>query len=267
MIKRLTLMSLTSLAVSAAAAVVLLLAAGPVLSGEASEPRRYATLKFDDLKPRSTESGVSEIEQKVAGLLQGQGIAHAWGVCRLGDEANPPFYRWLKARHAEGVEIWNHGNRHDRDRDKGTYEFKGRDEASQWANLKFTQDRIRAETGIVMQTFGAPYNATDKTTGRVLNRLGEIKIAYFIQASPDFSGLKLNDRVNLERKTGVVADLEAFKKSYEKQRDREIIVLQGHPAYWNEQTDIPKLQAIIAFAKDQGREFITPSDYYNLKAQ
>ena len=229
-----------------------------------TETTMYATLKFDDLCPNEGQEAVTDIEQQTYELLKSQGIPHAWGVCRLGDGEHPGFYQWLKDRDAEGIEIWHHGNHHDRVKEE-SWEFKNRDESSQLENLRFTQQKIYEKTGIVLRTFGAPYNKTDEVTGSVLNQIDALQVMYFSGGSPSFSGMRLDDRVNLESKTGVVATLEAFKESYGKKKKAELIVLQAHPAYWNAEEDIPKLQAILDFLKSEGREFITPWNYYLLK--
>lgn len=228
---------------------------------ESSEqPVRYATLKFDDMMPLDELYGVTAIEQQVYELLKKRGIPHAWGVCRLYQSDNPSFYAWLKARHAEGIEIWHHGNRHDRVPGE-SWEFKNRGLDSQLSNLRYTQERILEKTGITLRTFGAPYNQTDADTAKALNRMGAIRTLYFGQGSPGFEGLQLNDRVNLESKTGVVADLEDFMASYAEKEAAEIIVLQGHPVYWAAEADLPKLELILDFLESQGRVFITPTAY------
>lgn len=230
---------------------------------ESADGPRYATLKFDDLMPVDGETGVTLIEQLTYDLLSREGIPHAWGVCRLYQSENPAYYAWLKARDAEGNEIWHHGNRHDRVAGE-SWEFKNRGAASQRANLRFTQDRVFEKTGIRMVTFGAPYNQTDATTAAVLNEQGEWSIMYFAQGSSEFSGRQLNDRVNLEEKTGVVATLEDFKASYAAKADAPIIVLQGHPVYWEAAHDLPRLLAILDYLRAEGRVFITPRGYHRL---
>jgi peptidoglycan/xylan/chitin deacetylase (PgdA/CDA1 family) len=233
------------------------------LTPEAPQPR-YATLKFDDMMPSDEVPGVSAIEQRTYDQLMAEGVPHAWGVCRLYQSDNPAFYAWLRARDAEGIEIWHHGNRHDRVPGE-SWEFKNRDATSQRENLRYTQERILEKTGITMVTFGAPYNQTDETTAAVLNELGFAKIMYFAQGSPGFAGIQLNDRVNLEEKTGVVATLEDFKASYAAKAEADIIVLQGHPIYWDAERDLPRLAAIVAFLKTEGRLFITPQAYHRLE--
>jgi predicted deacetylase len=224
-------------------------------------PARYATLKFDDLMPQEGGGGVSQVEQQVYEMLMAQGIPHAWGVCRLGLFEDPEFYDWLKARDAEGIEIWHHGNHHDRI-PGDSWEFRHRDADSQRRNIRFTQERVRERTGIILRTFGAPYNETDEITGAVLQEFDEIKMMYFGQQSPNFPGLMLNERVNIESRTKVVDDLDAFTTSYANQKDAEIIVLQGHPVRWNPLIALPRLQAIIDFLRAEGRDFVTPWTYY-----
>jgi peptidoglycan/xylan/chitin deacetylase (PgdA/CDA1 family) len=224
---------------------------------------RFATFKFDDLRPRDGERAVTAIEQAVYEKLQAAGIPHAWGVYRLGESDNPLFYQWLRERHAEGVEIWHHGNHHDRILGE-SWEFKNRSRESQLDNLLFTQNKIFEKTGIVLRTFGAPYNQTDEGTGWALNQIEALEILYFGRGSPNFKGLMLNDRVNLEASTGVVATLEAFKASYARKESAQIIVLQGHPALWQGERDLPKLAEIIGFLQEEGRVFITPSDFLEL---
>lgn len=234
-----------------------------------SNPERpvgYATLKFDDLRPRAIETAVTPIEQSVYEMLHKRNIHHGWGVDQLHENENPRFFRWLKARHAEGIEIWHHGNHHDRTPEHSagpaeSCEFKNRSEASQLENLLVTQETIFEKTGIIMRTFGAPYNQTDEATGRALNQVRNLEIMFFGQCSPNFEGLMLNDQADLEVSTGVIATLDAFKDSYARQQDAEIIVLQGHPAYWDAERDLPKLTAILDFVEAEGRVFITPSDY------
>lgn len=230
------------------------------------QPVRYATLKFDDMTPNDEVDGVTAIEQQVYDYLMARGIPHAWGVCRLYQSDNPAYYAWLKARDAEGIEIWHHGNRHDRVRGE-SWEFKNRDAASQRRNLYYTQERILEKTGIVLKTFGAPYNQTDAVTAEALNAMEAIQTMYFAQGSPAFAGLQLNDRVNLEAKTGVVASLADFKASYAEKESAEIIVLQAHPVYWDADQAMPRFEAILGFLEAEGRVFITPRDYYALQAR
>ena len=228
------------------------------------KPVRYATLKFDDMKPSDEVEGVTAVEQQVYDLLMARGIPHAWGVCRLYQSNNPTYYAWLKARDAEGIEIWHHGNRHDRIKGE-SWEFKNRDVASQIENLRYTQELIFEKTGIVLRTFGAPYNRTDAATAKALNMMEAIQTMYFAQGSPEFEGLKLNERVNLEAKTGVVSSLEDFKASYVEKESADMIVLQAHPVYWDLDAELPKFEAILDFLEAQGRVFITPRDYHTLQ--
>lgn len=227
---------------------------------------RYATLKFDDMTPRDEVDGVTAIEQQVYDLLMKRGIPHAWGVCRLYQSDNPAYYAWLKARDAEGIEIWHHGNRHDRVKGE-SWEFKNRSAASQRENLRYTQERIFEKTGIVLRTFGAPYNQTDAATARALNAMDAIQTMYFAHGSPGFAGLQLNDRVNLEAKTGVVASMDAFEASYKEKDSADIIVLQAHPVYWDGDKELPKFKAILDFLEGEGVVFITPSDYFAMRAR
>ncbi len=115
-----------------------------------------------------------------------------------------------------------------------------------------------------MHTFGAPYNASDSVTNKVLDEQGDYKVfLYGNQPGTSPRGVKnLDNRVEMEITTGqvnydhFVADYQKYKNKY-----KDYMVQQGHPNMWDA-AKLIEFNKILDYLIAQKCEFVLPYDYY-----
>lgn len=237
-------------------------AAAPVT---APNPKcHYVIWKMDDVR------GVSPGFRQLAEWLAEQKMKASFGVvCNSLGKENPAYFDWLKKQAIENggvIEFWNHGFDHHKNVAEGGKtchsEFQGTSQAFQYQHLAESNALWKAKTGLVFQTFGAPFNATDEATEEALGQIPELKVWFY--GKPDAKGLLVLPRtLNLEYATGKVS-YDTFKRAYQKQPKPDCLVLQGHPGMWNAESfaDFKRIAAELIADK---WEFITPREYLALK--
>jgi peptidoglycan/xylan/chitin deacetylase (PgdA/CDA1 family) len=134
--------------------------------------------KLDDIWQKNGD--VPSAWHRVYEYAQETGLPFTMGViCRNLVGAKPEFYETLKAWNESGlIEYWNHGYDHKKwDVDgQPVYEFKGSGYAHQLKHFQDSQDLGRELLGIEFTAFGAPFNAIDADTEKMLNAFPEIKV-------------------------------------------------------------------------------------------
>ncbi len=168
-------------------------------------------------------------------------------------------YLKLKTKTREPLfEIWHHGLDHKNPEFFGTgyqYQKQHFDSATQLMKLL---------SGVQMHSFGAPYNASDSATNRVISEDKNYKVSMFNKIKPtEKEGfINLSNRVNVEVTTGK-PDYDYFIANYEKSKllYTDYMVLQAHPPHFKDDA-IVQFTKIIDFLIAEGFSFETPYSWY-----
>ncbi len=163
------------------------------------------------------------------------------------------------------IEVWYHGYDHSSNNTPGqSKEFKGTSYDFQDTHFTLGDERVREILNVQMHTFGAPFNASDNNTIRVIKRHTEYKVLLGGKGPSLYKNgiLYLNNAVRMEDGTGNV-DYQYFMWQYtaRKVNGENIMVLQGHPWAW----DTAKLKdflKIIDRLKQDGAIFMLPYEFY-----
>lgn len=227
----------------------------------------YIIIKVDDLK-KNWDGKVHPMWQKLVDFVRQRKIKASIGIiCNSLEGDNPLYFQWIKDLHATGIiEFWNHGYDHAEWQENGKklQEFSGSTYEHQKQHMSKSNQLAREKLGFPFLTFGAPFNAIDKTTVKVLEEDPDIKIwLYGDLKNP--AGKIVLDRVgvNIENPT-FVPDLQKFIAGYAKYPEREVFTIQGHPTHWNEDR-WAQFVKIIDFLTEQKAIFMTPAEYVREK--
>ncbi|MEO0472143.1 MAG: DUF2334 domain-containing protein [Bacteroidota bacterium] len=187
-------------------------------------------------------------------------------VCNSLEEGDSSYFNWIKARQAEGHEIWHHGYCHCKPQVEGEEkrEFRGTNADYQAQHLMQAQDLAREKLNLDLRTFGAPYNSTDVYTAQALDQIPEIKVWLYKETDAP-SKKYVMDRipdVNIEYPVHI-PDFTQFKAGYEKHQSAEVLVIQGHPRSWVEDPSrFEEFKRIVLYLKAEKVHFTTPYGYY-----
>ncbi|MBX2871059.1 MAG: hypothetical protein KTR30_03140 [Saprospiraceae bacterium] len=200
-------------------------------------------------------------------FLQEQEVVGTVGlVGKSLEAAAPEYYDWIKQRAGEGFEFWNHGYCHCKPVVEGEErrEFRGTDFGFQLEQLSKTQSLAKEKLGMTLRSFGAPYNATDDSTALALATIPELEVWMYKETIVPTTKFLLDriQPVNIEYPVHI-PDFDKFKKGYEAYKEEEVLVLQGHPRSWvDDSARFVAFQQIILFLKAEQAQFITPYAYY-----
>lgn len=221
-------------------------------------------LKLDDLW---YEDGlVHPGWQRVVDFLNAEEVTGTIGL--VGDsflEGDSAYFQWIKDRHEEGYEIWNHGFCHCKPMSDSVEqrEFRGMPFGYQLENLRHTQQLTKEKTGITLTCFGAPYNSTDSATVAAIEQIPELTIWMYKETSTPTNKTILPriSEVNIEYPVHV-PDFEQFKAGYTQFKSEPVLVIQGHPRSWTKDAERwDNFVKIIRFLKSEGVTFTTPGEY------
>lgn len=233
-----------------------------IANSEETSSHFKVILKLDDMKHSRGEIPVQW--QRVYDYAIPNEVPISVGIiCNSLEGEYPNYFQGLKAWHAGGlVEFWNHGYDHKLWNVDGSRvrEFHESGYEHQFAHFKTSQDLAVSKLGFDFVTFGAPYNASDEDTKRVLQEFPEIAV-WLYGPKGESAGkmvLKRNYSVNLEVKVGDV-DFETFRAAFLAKPVGPLLVLQGHPMGWDD-ADFASFTQIIDFLTEQGATFTLPRD-------
>ena len=184
---------------------------------------------------------------------------------RLNTNALTVYGKYINAINSQGkkqFEIWHHGLDHSNDNPPASnYEFDGTSYDFQKDHFESANQLVINYLGVQMHSFGAPYNASDENTNKVIGENLNYKVFMFASPSP-YNVMSLNQRVNMESSTGVV-DYDYFVARFNEKKTTytNYMVLQGHPNQWDA-ARVSEFAQIIDFLIAQGCEFVLPYDYY-----
>ena len=231
--------------------------------------RPNVLLKFDDFSRKTRRWN------DIFRLLKKYNIKASFGVIGLGMEnLSPRNINWIKKLNKSGrVQFFNHGYTHSWKKD---FEFENKSIEEQSLTLKKTQKVFFDKTGIIMTCFGAPCNKRDKNTYNALLDNPDIK-TWFVENSnikyklgicilPLNSVLKepSENTASLEFHGDdfFSVSLQRTKEEYDKNMDEQILVLQGHPMLWSDES-LKQFVLTVKYLKRLGCKFILPDDILN----
>lgn len=235
-----------------------------VLMGQLANAQTKVVLKLDDIAANNSSCNALEVMDH---LVQ-QNIKASYGVIAnaVDSTARSTLRSYLDARDEKGeklIEIWHHGLDHSKDIDSvGNFEFKHSPYTFQKAQFETADKRVLRCLGVQMSAFGAPYNATDSVTMRVVAENPNYTVFMFSKVEVSFpvAFVLLNNNVPMERETGK-PDFDYFLEHYHKHPEyhHTYLVLQGHPPYWDEQ-GFGEFKKILDFLQRQKGVFVLPSE-------
>ena len=240
------------------------------LDAEQKAVKRYVMLKLDDVVNRGEKQGPGWRWVQLAGYLRGKGLHAGFGVIvKSIENDNPAYVDWIKRNALENggnIEFWHHGYTHAMNFDfngkKCTAEFSGPDEAYMMDAFSRAMNSFKEKTGLTFQTYGAPGNATDATGRKVLEAHPEIKVWLYGDERNNAGKLALRRSLNLEHAVGKI-NYQTFLRSYQNQRTRDYLVLQGHPMMWDD-AEFEDFKRIVEQLEEDGWIFVTPIEYYRI---
>jgi len=220
-------------------------------------------IKLDDFG--AARNGVHPRWLKVAEFAKARNIKVTFGIIgtRITEDA-PEFVKWTKDQHDAGrIEFWHHGWDHaERTADgKRIMEFSGESFEHQKQHMTDLNKLAKEKLGFAFVSFGAPFNATDANTVKVLAEDPDIKV--WMYGDPENpAGKKVLERsyaVSIENPT-MIPNYGAFLEGYAHSRGAEYFVLQGHPTGWNDER-WDQFVKIVDFLVEQKAEFVFASDF------
>ncbi|UOB17804.1 cellulose binding domain-containing protein [Abyssalbus ytuae] len=229
--------------------------------------QKYIILKMDDLRSNSNNT-YNANWQRFVDSIRVYNVKAALGlIAKDLVSASQSFKDSLSKWHNEAhFEIWHHGwdhkkNNYPPDNDN-IGEFSGTPYDYQKQHFEDAMLYAKNELGIIMRSFGAPYNQTDDTFLSVIEENDDIKV-WMYPTSTSYSGLALLRGANnqLESSTGVVS-YESFLNAYNSST-ADYLVLQAHPGYWND-SSFEQFDQVITFLKNNNVVFVLPYEYYGI---
>jgi peptidoglycan/xylan/chitin deacetylase (PgdA/CDA1 family) len=244
--------------------IILFFLSAFICSGEerknTNNKQTVVLIKLDDMRDNEkSHSGFL----RVLALFEKYDIKGAFGVIgdSLEDNGNKnAYYQFIKKIQASNrIEFWNHGYTHKREADGKTTEFLGQTLDSQVKSLQKTNQLLLEKCGITVQTFGAPFNANDENTSTALEKAG-LTVWFLPKPGTKTNALKLENRLDMEPKTGVVS-YDKFASAFTaKGVKAEYLILQGHPPLWDNKS-FSEFEKIVIFLKNSKAVFMTPYEY------
>ena len=241
----------------------------------AANPYRGTTppkivIKLDDLKP--TKNGkVHPHWLRVAEYAKAKNIKVSFGIITSG-MATPDaaeFFQWVKDRNAEGsFEFWNHGwdhgDRVDAATGKKIQEFCGETYEYQKKHMTDSNLLAREKLGFPFVSFGAPFNAVDANTVKVLEEEPDIKVWMYGDAkNPAGKVILARDLIGIEYPT-LLPSYSNFLENYAHNRGSGLHTMQGHPGGWGDDR-WEQFVKIADFLIAQKAEFLLPRDFADAK--
>ena len=245
------------------------------LTPEQLAKKRYVMFKFDDVA--NQKGNVNSRFVRVADYLASKKIKSGFGVIvkSIENQPNDKYVAWLKRNAVENgglVEFWCHGWDHamffnctEDDDCARDVKFHGEHATGlkhQRTHLTRALEAFKRHTGLTMHTLGTAGNAGNADTLKALKDHPEMKVWLFGTGKSD-DVMILGRWLNLEHAVGKVGYSE-FLRGYAKNRQKEYVVLQGHPAMWTDAM-FEDFKKIVELLEREGWIFVTPYEFYTLK--
>lgn len=223
-------------------------------------------IKLDDFGSKNDKSQALS----VLDLLLSRKIKASFGVIakNLDSTAARVYGRYCTSKNEKGeklFEVWHHGYDHSNNNPPNKNpEFSGTSYDLQKEHFDRADKVVLKTLKVQMHTFGAPNNATDTNTFKVIALNKNYKV---VMLDGSTSGMRngilfMNNRLNMENGTGKV-NYEHFITQYKKLsgKYKDYFVMQGHPYLWDAEK-IAEFDKVLNFLIAQKCEFVLPYEYY-----
>ncbi|MBH30792.1 MAG: hypothetical protein CMG71_02240 [Candidatus Marinimicrobia bacterium] len=189
--------------------------------------RRPVIIKADDLNAR-----VSPNWRKFINWTENRSYSVGLGlICNSLATAPTSDIHFLKSLDRRRFELWLHG--WDHEIGEQIAEFQGRSLASQKRHIDESLKWAKRKLGISLKTFGPPGNRSDELTAIALESTPQLKV-WFDSGTTE----TVQDAIDLnwiaESTTGRLRSFDVFREKLAGFIDKEVIVLQVHPAEWDD---------------------------------
>lgn len=221
------------------------------------EPPRVV-IKLDDLKPGS-DGGISPQWQRVVDYAREKQVKLSIGIiAQYMESGNADFFKWVQDLNAANrVEFWHHG--WDHAAEGNLKEFSGQPYERQKEHMTKANTLAREKLGFVFTSFGAPFNATDANTVRVLSEDPDLTVwLYGDPKNPAGKTILRPSPIMIE--TRARPDFEAFLEAYAHNRGIDYFAMQGHAGGWKDDA-FDQFRAMIDFLQSQNVQFVFPREF------
>lgn len=223
--------------------------------------KQFVILKADDLMYEPGDI-ISDRWTNYFNYIENKGLKSSVGIVGVSlKQGNAEYLKRVKHLHElPNFEIWNHGYLHlvnAKDEEGNLYsEYRDTPYEYQKEMLEQSQEMARERLGFKMRTFGAPGNAIDANTTRVINEDDEILVWFY--GNENSSKFLIPRAHEIEYPFGV-PDYGKFIKEYNS--GEKFYSLQVHPNMWNPE-QFKEFKKIVDFLISNDVIFINPYEYY-----
>ena len=213
-------------------------------------PQYKIIFKFDDLV--NCNKKVLKLDK----LVKYYDLKVCWGIIGNSlENVNRDYIEFIKNNSGGNYyHFFNHGYYHLQGPE---YEFFNKPEEEQEVLIRKTQDIVRDNTGVVLDSFGAPCNHVDDNTRIALESITEIK--YWFYGKENYNSFNIKRLIDMEISVGKPNFKFFINRLRSLKDDTGVLTLQGHPYMWGlEQWFNFKL--IVLFLKRVGCKFIFPNE-------
>ncbi len=224
--------------------------------------RQFIMLKADDLIFQNNL--ISNKWESFIDYIMENELSCAIGIIGSSlEKGNANYHNYIKSLiKSNYFEIWNHGYDHIvgcRYLNGDYYsEFNNTNYEFQKSALDKTQNLCKKYLNYTPSAFGAPGNAIDDITSKVMNENSELKIWFYGKENSNKIIIKRDSEVEFPYGNPIYA---TFINNYNLQA--EFFALQIHPNMWDKYK-FNEFRKIIEYLKSQNATFVTPSEYYYL---
>ncbi|OUU37239.1 MAG: hypothetical protein CBC09_07030 [Cellvibrionales bacterium TMED49] len=231
------------------------------VSGSVEDPR-IVIIKADDVRKRTVNWDKFFAISRMRGVPVSAGV-----ICNSIEKNDEQYSNWIRASHESGwVEFWNHGYDHKRWKGENGlkfHEFNRTGYDHQKKHFETCQQLLGDVLGKEPIAFGAPYNAIDKDTLKVIHENSNLRLI-FSYAKKNTSRVNALMVLRGEQDGTGKPNFKKFVSAYEQNSNIRFTALQFHPNAFNESAFEEYVQ-IIEFLIREGWKFYLPRDYVDQK--
>ncbi len=217
--------------------------------------RKSVIIKADDLRAR-----VSPNWRRFINWAEDRSYSVGLGlICNSLAIAPDSDIDYLKALARWGFELWLHGWDHEIGEE--TAEFQGHSLARQKRHINASLSWAERKLGITLTTFGAPGNRSDRATALALQSSPQLKVWFDSGTARSVQDVIGIDWI-AESTTGRLRSFEDYTERVTNLSENDVIVLQIHPAEWND-SDLGLFGRMVDHSVHSlERRLMTPYGYY-----
>jgi peptidoglycan/xylan/chitin deacetylase (PgdA/CDA1 family) len=228
-------------------------------------PGKVAIIKADDIR------GVEVKWNRFFEISREKGVKVSAGIiCNSLQEDKAGYFDWLKKLQSSGdVEFWNHGwdHKHWTSGDgKEIREFSGSGYGHQKKHFDESQALMKKVLGVAPVAFGAPYNAHDADTVKVMGEDPAMRLVFCNSGKTVKEKLSATMHLRGESDGTGKPNFEKFKADYAQKKNLSFSAIQFHPNNFSEE-HFAEYAKILDFLIANGWKFVLPRDYVSQKGQ